>query len=58
MAQFARKVTNPYSVMVVIVKSAWVHRQCAGLSKEAFRVVSNSDAQFSCPCCVILQHAV
>ena len=35
----------------------WVHRQCAGLSKVAFQAVSNSDAQFRCPRCIIVQQA-
>ena len=35
----------------------WVHRQCAGLSKVAFQAVSNSDNQFHCPHCVIIQQS-
>ena len=35
----------------------WVHRQCAGLSKVAFQAVSNSEAQFRCPRCIIIQQA-
>ena len=35
----------------------WVHRQCAGLSKVAFQAVANSDKQFRCPRCVIIQQS-
>lgn len=33
------------------VCSAWLHRQCAGLSRQAFSVVSSSDQPFFCPNC-------
>ena len=33
------------------VCSSWLHRHCAGLSKEAFSSVSTSDKPFYCPQC-------
>ena len=35
----------------------WIHRQCAGLSKIAFRAASNSEDPFHCPSCIILQQS-
>ena len=29
----------------------WIHRQCAGLSKHAYSLVSDSDEEFHCPRC-------
>lgn len=35
--------------------ATWIHRQCAGLSKEAFEAASKSSDPFICPKCRLLK---
>ena len=36
--------------------NTWLHRGCAGLSKTAFKKVTESNDPFSCTCCYLSQH--
>jgi len=36
--------------------NAWLHRQCAGLSKAAFDVLTVSESPFHCPLCRLLNY--
>ena len=36
--------------------NAWIHRQCAGLSKGAFDVLTVSESPFYCPHCRLLNY--
>jgi len=37
--------------------SAWIHRQCAGLTKSVFDVLAKSEVPFHCPHCTLQNHA-
>ena len=39
------------SVFCVGVCSTWVHRQCVGLSSQAFKLLGESTRPYSCPNC-------
>ena len=38
--------------------SAWLHRQCAGLSNAIFDYWTKSDNPFQCPHCTLQEHAL
>jgi len=37
--------------------SAWIHRQCTGLSKSIFDTLTKSEVSFYCPHCTLQNHA-
>jgi len=52
-----KKVKTPYSSCEGQCL-AWLHRQCAGLSKALFDYCTKSDNPFQCPHCTLQEHAL